>query len=988
MRIRFVAPAVVLCLVAVLAAMGQPPQPVQSQIHRNGFSAKETFFLKGDANIAFAEKDHKISAEHHKSAMTSEYVKIEANPPGGAADKEFVHYYYECPPAPLTEQLVAKVNVKSYRAGVQVKARVVLPKEKDPKNPDSPLTTLIPGETYDKVRQWQALGFGDPIEAFRKHMPVLHARLGRAVDPTDAYIDRIVLNVYSGTGVSEVWIDDLEVGPIRPDWTPLMLPGGRTPGATTGRKEQATGKTVPVEFSDAQILVDGEPFFMLAVRHSDTPLKTLRDAQFNTIWFPNETSTPTIDEAIRHGFWIVPTLPLPAAEWDGRKPKRPDPATLEKDATAVAAYLRKFLAGDAVLMWDFGGGRTAEDLPRVIRASEIVRTYDPRRPRAVDLWDGYSSYTKYVNAVGAHRWPLFSSLEMGAYKDWMNQRRALVSPGKLMWTWVQTHLPDWYVTQLCGKPDVDQFTDPIGPHPEQIRILTYLSIAAGCRGLGFWSDKYLSKDTHNGRDRLLEIALINAEIDMLKPVLFAAQDPAVWVGTSDPSVQAAIIRGPKELIVMPVWLGAGAQYCPSQAVVPNLVINVGRIPEGSIPWRITAAGIEQMQLVKRVANGWELTIPEFDTAAAIVFTTDLGVNGKVVRWQDHTRFRSGETASKWAHQQAIEQYEKTMKTHQNIILAGGPEIPETADLFCQAKEHIDCAAKYAEYKQWYEAYRESRRALRPLRVLMRADWQKATETLDIPTASPFAVSFYSLPQHWQFAKEVGCSRLAGNGFAHGGFELSKPAPEAGAAVDSLPGGWKVRKSILDSVDGVAAIVNTSMGGIEDKPVPPPIVRPIRNAPLRVAPQPQDTRKPELGQHCLRLSIADKPETEKDGTRAAATQALERAILAVDSPPNDFAPGSLVRVSFWVKVPTPIQASADGVVIFDSAGGEPLGVRISHQPKWRQYHLYRRVPPSGKISMTFALTGIGTVFIDDVKIEAMVGGNNVARGQVEISEKSR
>ena len=164
-----------------------------------------------------------------------------------------------------------------------------------------------------------------------------------------------------------------------------------------------------------------------------------------------------------------------------------------------------------------------------------------------------------------------------------------------------------------------------------------------------------------------------------------------------------------------------------------------------------------------------------------------------------------------------------------------------------------------------------------------------------------------------------------------------------------------------------------MAGIEDKPVPPPIVRPIRNAPLRVAPQPQDTRKPESGQHCLRLSIADKPELEKDGTPALPTQALERAILAVDSPPNDFAPGSLVQVSFWVKVPYPIQASADGVVIFDSAGGEPLGVRISHQPKWRQYHLYRRVPPSGKIAMTFALTGIGTVFIDDVKIEAMVGG---------------
>jgi hypothetical protein len=41
--------------------------------------------------------------------------------------------------------------------------------------------------------------------------------------------------------------------------------------------------------------------------------------------------------------------------------------------------------------------------------------------------------------------------------------------------------------------------------------------------------------------------------------------------------------------------------------------------------------------------------------------------------------------------------------------------------------------------------------------------------------------------------------------------------------------------------------------------------------------------------------------------------------------------------------------------------------------WKQYHLYRRVPPSGKVAMTFALTGFGTAYIDDVRIEPLVGG---------------
>ncbi len=970
MAIRvFAGGALALSLSVIALAQVPPAAPGLSALHRNGFSAKATFFLKGDANIRYEERDHKVSAEHHKSAATSEYLKVEANPPGGATDKEFVHYYYECPPAPLTEQLVLSVQLKAYRAGAQVKARVVFPREKDPKNPDFALTTVLAGDTYDKVRQWQSMTLGDPLDTFKKHLPVLQARLGRAVDPTDAYIDRIILNVYAGPGVSEVWIDDLEVGPVKGDAPPLAKGDG-----AVGRLAK-NPKAVPVEFGDGQILVDGDPFFMLAIRHTDTPLKTLRDAQFNTVWFPNDAAPATIEEAIRHGFWIVPTLPLPAGEWDAkRKPKRPDDKAIERDADLTAGYLRKFLSNDAVLMWHFGDGRTTEDLGRVVRAAEVVRSYDPRRPRSVDLWDGYGAYSKYVNAVGAHRWPLFSSLDLFAYKDWLEQRRALITPGKMMWTWIQTHLPEWYAAQLCGSADPAEFAEPVGPHPEQIRILTYLAIASGCRGLGYWSDKFLSKDTHHGKGRLLEIALLNSEVDILREVLAGATDPAVWVPTSDGRVPAAIVRGPKDILVVPIWLGDGTQYTPGISALAELKLTVPQVPEGSIAWRVTAAGVEQLPRTVRKPNGLEITVTEFDVACAIVITPDLGGTGKVARWQDNASFRSGETASRWAQLQAVEQYEKTCRTHAAILAAGGLEHEFTPELLAKSKDAMGKAREYFDNKQWDVAYRESRRALRPLRQLMRADWDRAVQSLDAPSASPFAVSFYSLPQHYALAAEVRSSRPAGNGFPHGGFELNAKAPAAGAAVDSLPG-WKARKSILDAADGVAAIVNSDAAGVADPPLPPIILATDRNAPLRSFLPPPDVRRPSLCNHTLSLAIAPRTGVEKDGSPAAPTQALERAIVAVDSPAADFAPGALVRVSFWVKVPNGIYGAADGLVVFDSAGGEPLGVRTRFQPTWKQYNLYRRVPADGKISMTFALTGFGTAYIDDVKIEPMVGGGS-------------
>ena len=37
---------------------------------------------------------------------------------------------------------------------------------------------------------------------------------GKAIDVTDAFIDALILNTYAGPGPTELWIDDLEVGPV------------------------------------------------------------------------------------------------------------------------------------------------------------------------------------------------------------------------------------------------------------------------------------------------------------------------------------------------------------------------------------------------------------------------------------------------------------------------------------------------------------------------------------------------------------------------------------------------------------------------------------------------------------------------------------------------------------------------------------------------------------------------------------------------------
>ncbi len=958
------------------------PAAVGQTVHRYGFDPKDkqtTSFVAGDKNVVVKELAHNISGEFSKSAPTSEHVKIEGTPPQDATAALFAHYFYETPQAPISDRLVARVNVRGFKAGVQAKVRVVLPRERDPAAPAEPLTVLVPGDTYSRPYQWQALGFGNLETGLARQLPVLQARLGRAVDPTDAYVDRIVVNVYTGAGVSEVWLDDLEIGPVKADAPPprpQATPAGRTPDRPRG---------LTVELSNGQILVqspeDGEPrpFFPLFARYTDTDpafLHRLRAARLNTIQIPADAPAAVHEEAIRHGFWLAPTLPLPATGWKDGKPQRADAAAADRDAKLVGEQLKTFLAGDAVLMWDLGSGRMAEDLPRVSRVTDLLRRLDPKRPRSVGLWDGFGAFGSYATAIEFHREPLFSSLDLGQYKDWLDQRKALVGPGRFTWGWVQNHVPDWLPGCVGVIPGM-----PTGPHPEQVRALTYLHLAIGHRGLGFWSDRaayfpdVLPTDGCHGRDLYLEMWLLTAEIEMLQPVLAAAPDPAVWVPTSDGSVQAAIVRGANDILVLPVWLGAGTQHCPPLATVAGLNFVVPGVPEGAVPWLVTPAGVHEIHGVKREAGGSRVTLPEFDVACAVVFTTDTKANGKIVRWQD-VRHRTARQAAEVAHKLAIDQLNKTCAAHAAIVAAGGPEQFDLAELLAQSKGHISESKLYYDLNEFDKAYLEARRALRPLRIVMRADWNEAVKTLDVPTASPYAASYYTLPLHWPFAREVAAGRPAGTALANGGFELSKKAPDDGARVDSLPG-WKVRTAVLDRADAQASIVNVTDAIRDQPPVAPPVLT-FRYNTQRVAPQPVDFRQPAFGTHCLRLVIVAKANTDRDGTPLPAPLAVERTVLAVDSPEVELPPGQLVRVSFWVKVPG-VAASADGLVVFDSAGGEPLGVRLrdTYDPArkavtWRHVRLYRRVPASGKLSLSFVLTGLGTAYIDDVCVEPLVG----------------
>ena len=76
---------------------------------------------------------------------------------------------------------------------------------------------------------------------------------------------------------------------------------------------------------------------------------------------------------------------------------------------------------------------------------------------------------------------------------------------------------------------------------------------------------------------------------------------------------------------------------------------------------------------------------------------------------------------------------------------------------------------------------------------------------------------------------------------------------------------------------------------------------------------------------------------------------------------------------WVRITQPIVGSVDGLLLIDSLSGEALAQRVNTTDVWRQFTMYRAAPRSGPMNLTFALTGMGEVWIDDVTIQVIKRG---------------
>ena len=101
-------------------------------------------------------------------------------------------------------------------------------------------------------------------------------------------------------------------------------------------------------------------------------------------------------------------------------------------------------------------------------------------------------------------------------------------------------------------------------------------------------------------------------------------------------------------------------------------------------------------------------------------------------------------------------------------------------------------------------------------------------------------------------------------------------------------------------------------------------------------------------------------------------AVETAPAWVTSPTVHVSQGSVVQIQGWLSVPKGV-SGADGLLVIDSLGGEAMAIRATSTGSWQQFTVYRAVPRSGPMTLTFALCGLGEALIDDVSVQVVERG---------------
>ncbi|MDR1494396.1 MAG: hypothetical protein LBT05_17005 [Planctomycetaceae bacterium] len=703
------------------------------------------------------------------------------------------------------------------------------------------------------------------------------------------------------------------------------------------------------------------PLGIRAVEYRGEPLSYLAGMQFNAVWLRQPPTVELLEEAWEIGIWVI--CPPPENEYLGEFIKYLYSIGMTddgrgKDGLDLKIMGRMFARNrNPILAWDIGQNLTLASYNQIQQKIELVRNadYNRRIPMICSAENGTRDYSRLVDILLMGRNAILSSLELDEYDAWMKMKNGWARAGTPTWCAIQTQPTASMANQwkLFGTQEIPAAT----VSGEHLRVQIRTALANECHGLFFTSQSRLDADDAETKYRAAALELINMELLLIDGWLSAGKSATV-VRSSNPEINGVLLNTDHARLLLANIVRPFGQYAMGNTNSNHVRFIMPGNFETHQANHIMPGGTRPITPLRKT-GGVSIQLDEVNTSTAVFFAMAEPVLRALIPRSRHVELskRSARLAINLAKMR-LEQDGKTIRQFENIRTTTGlPYLPtdrfpiismtEHDSMLRETKRNIETAESYYRQQDFSSAYLQAERSIAGLQYYERLKWEEATRNVPSHNMIPPAVSFGTLPAYIETIQKMtrmqkGESRLSG-----GDCEDVALWGQAG---------WQCLEMETEGITALVSVGNpqaahSGQGGLL----------------MRLSQTASSASHDVAGTNSVTLA---------SGSTGGETLPLETAPVWATSPPIRVLGGELLCVTGYIKIPQTLQGNADGLMIMDSMGGEPLAIRFNATDgQWRQFACYRKtpdvVPPNASMVVTFALNAVGEVHLDDLEVHAIV-----------------
>lgn len=817
---------------------------------------------------------------------------------------------YPIEPVRAINDLVASVSVLSARSGARIGLRVRFPYQRDAQT-RRPVSAIIYGAAYDRPGKFQAIGIGNVERELRIKIAKMRATLGSDINLLDPYIDAIAINAYSGPGASTLRIDSVSVR-------------GMVTVGDHGRVDQVPSKASGNPLAGTSV---GRDRIASQMTLQMRPPGVTSGRQFPTAHaaaFPHDHLVRILEHQGEPLGWIR------SLGFDAVLLSKPPTAELLREAiqSQLLVYSPPPVAPDSsivalldpVMAWYLGGG-VALDRDRVSQTDRTVRRLRLlpdrwQRPIVIAPVESWSGYASLADAIVADASPRGRGLTAAEQMLALGQRAGRIGSATEFAIAIESSSP----ATLAGmnRSIETEIGAPPGGNFRWHAMFTQViqSLEQSPRAIVFRSHESLASGTQFAHQRSMALSYINRFVATITPWIASAR-PAPPYQINGAAFRCGRLNANGDEILL---------LTSDQTIRDQVLAGDGRAIDILLPpeminrtaWRMTDFSAQRIN-IETTPTGAKIEIVSPDVAEIVVISGDASLGARLD--ESARRYAAKAASDRW--QLCGDQVRQVRQDWDHAVVSGATEAIMPVDLLTAAQRTLSDA----------ESVFRAGDSESTLRLARRADAWSARAGVQLSQGL--------LPR-----------AADGQTMRH----LSSPPMDEGRP--TLQAAWQ---PLMGDEGWSQNLIAT--GGLDQREVLSPESWTFgqRNLARAESQATWVSRGYFDGRGAIKLFASTTTGESLGG-------GYEGTIAILSSPRVQVQPAQAVRIDAMIRT-IGFGGPHQGVLVYDTLGGQEMGVLVRGATDWTPVRLYRQSTGETEIQVMFEVIGDGEAIVDEVSVRA-------------------